>query len=79
MAYDVTYNADFNILATITAPLFKSTDPNIKLDTNATLSLANLMASHINQPQIQSRANKSWCGNSETRQRIWLSSNSRVY
>lgn len=34
MAYDVTYNADFNILATITAPLFKSTDPNIKLDTN---------------------------------------------
>lgn len=23
MAYDVTYNADFNILATITAPLFK--------------------------------------------------------
>lgn len=49
MAYDVTYNADFNILATITAPLFKSTDPNIKLDTNATLSLANLMASHINR------------------------------
>ena len=49
MAYDVTYNADFNILATITAPLFKSTDPNIKLDTNATLSLANLVASHINR------------------------------
>lgn len=49
MAYDITYNADFNILATITAPLFKSTDPNIKLDTNATLSLANLMASHINR------------------------------
>lgn len=49
MAYDVTCNADFNILATITAPLFKSTDPNIKLDTNATLSLANLMASHINR------------------------------
>ena len=48
MAHDVTYNADFNILATITAPLFKSTDPNIKLDTNATLSLANLVASHIN-------------------------------
>lgn len=36
MAYDVTYNVDFNILATITAPLFKSTDPNIELDTNAT-------------------------------------------
>ena len=36
MSYDVTYNADFNILATITSPLFKSTDPNIKLDTNAT-------------------------------------------
>lgn len=49
MAYDVTYNADFNILATITAPLFKSTDPNIKLDTNATLSLANLVASHIDR------------------------------
>ena len=49
MAYDVTYNADFNILATITAPLFKSTDPNIELDTNATLSLANLVASHINR------------------------------
>lgn len=49
MAYDVTYNADFNILATITAPLFKSTDPNIKFDTNATLSLANLVASHINR------------------------------
>lgn len=49
MAYDVTYNADFNILVTITAPLFKSTDPNIKLDTNATLSLANLVASHINR------------------------------
>lgn len=49
MAYDVTYNADFNILATITAPLFKSIDPNIKLDTNATLSLANLVASHINR------------------------------
>lgn len=28
--------------------MFKSTDPNIKLDTNATLSLANLVASHIN-------------------------------
>lgn len=49
MAYDVTYNADFNILVTITAPLFRSTDPNIKLDTNATLSLANLVASHINR------------------------------
>lgn len=49
MACDVTYNADFNILATITAPLFKSTDPNIELDTNATLSLANLVASHINR------------------------------
>lgn len=35
MAYDVTYNTDFNILATITTPLFKSTDPNIKLDTNS--------------------------------------------
>lgn len=49
MAYDVIYNADFNILATITAPLFKSIDPNIKLDTNATLSLASLVASHINR------------------------------
>lgn len=49
MSKNVAYNADFNILATITAPLFKSTDPNIKLDTNATLSLANLMASHINR------------------------------
>ena len=28
--------------------MLKSTDPNIKLDTNATLSLANLVASHIN-------------------------------
>lgn len=31
MAYDVTYNADFNILATITAPLFKSTDVRYNL------------------------------------------------
>lgn len=53
----------FNILATITAPLFKSTDPNIKLDTNATLSLANLVASHINR-RYKAVPTKSWRGNS---------------
>ena len=49
MSKNVAYTADFDIRADFTAPLFKSTDPNIKLDTNATLSLANLVASHINR------------------------------
>ena len=43
MAYDVTYNADFNIRADFTVPLFMSSDSDIKFGNTATMSLANMM------------------------------------
>lgn len=43
MAYDVTYNADFNIRVDFTVPLFMSSDPDIKFGDTATMSLANMM------------------------------------
>lgn len=43
MAYDVTYNADFDIRADFTAPLFMSSDSDIKFGDTATISLANMM------------------------------------
>ena len=43
MSKNVAYTADFDIRADFTAPLFMSSDPDIKFGDTATMSLANMM------------------------------------
>lgn len=49
MSKNVAYTADFDIRADFTVPLFVSSDSDIKFGDTATMSLANLVASHINR------------------------------
>lgn len=44
MSKDFVYTADFDIRADFTVPLFMSSDPDIKLDDTATMSLASMMS-----------------------------------